>query len=182
MILKVAAWDTKLTLKFFKIKDPVSFRLHIKWTSNSLTHKILHNLDSCHISSLDFHHPVTCAPPPSLSDVKLSKIIHTMNFPPLFLGFPFTFAWWNFINLLFTYYPKLKYLSVKISPNYSITPLFVPTSCRLSYICILVVYSRTVFRVILHCRCNPKKYSQEAQRMNWLGCKIWQMIKFSSSG
>lgn len=182
MILKVAAWDTKLILKFFKINNTISSVLCIKWIRTSFTLELLHNPDFCDVSCSSLHHPLASSPSPwfgGFGEVRLPTVIHTMPLPPLFLCL--TYAWdflllFCLVKLYSSFNPRLKYLSVKTSPNFSVNLSYfiflhlLLIIMPLNFSCSL----KNCLGVILHCRCNSTQYSQEAQRMNWLGCETWQ--------
>ena len=94
-----------------------------------------------------------------------------------------TYAWHLiFLLCLFKFYSsftlklKLKYhLSGRTLPNYSVNHFYflflhLTIIMPLYFSCLL----KNCLGIVLHCMCNSKKYSQYAQRMNWLGCEIWQ--------
>lgn len=142
-ILKVAASDAKLILKLFKISNTVRFVLHIKWIWNSLTLKLLLNLDFHDVSSINFHDPLTSFTPPSLSDASLTTITHTLIFPlllfcltyawgslflfSLVIGVPFSLPWCYFIHLLIPNSNNTFLYSLYLTTQL-IFVLFVPTS------------------------------------------------------
>lgn len=94
-----------------------------------------------------------------------------------------TYAWHLiFLLCLFKFYSSF---TLSSSSNiifqwglYLITQLITSTFCSYISPIIMPLYFSCLLKnclgIVLHCMCNSKKYSQYAQRMNWLGCEIWQ--------
>lgn len=90
--------------------------------------------------------------------------------------------WSIFLLCLFKFYSSF---TLSSSSNiifqwglYLITQLITSTFCSYISPIIMPLYFSCLLKnclgIVLHCMCNSKKYSQYAQRMNWLGCEIWQ--------